>query len=202
MKPSIQLYSGHYFNFLNPWESVNNITIETLVRSLSQVNRFTGHTKQPYSVAQHSVLVHEIVSESPYLNATEGALNYALFHDAHECVVGDVSSPLKSILPDYRLLERQVAKAFEEKFCGHVSDEDRSTVKVADLMALDVERRCLMLAENVIEKWDCLRDLPPTESFTTPFRSCEIKSGWNIRHVQLWLAKLMREVRPSAAEGE
>jgi hypothetical protein len=60
------------------------------------------------SVAQHSVLASERVEPRH--------ARWALLHDAAEAYVGDVSQPLKSMLPDFREVERRVEAAVREAF--------------------------------------------------------------------------------------
>lgn len=69
---------------------VEQIDIRDIAHSLSLINRFTGHTRTPYSVAEHCVIGSEIIRG-------EFALEF-LLHDAHEAYLGDVSGPLKGIL--------------------------------------------------------------------------------------------------------
>ena len=69
--------------------------IEDIAHALAQINRFTGHAARPYSVAEHSLLVCDIV-RAKGLNAHAQLL--ALLHDAHEAYCGDVASPTKSLL--------------------------------------------------------------------------------------------------------
>lgn len=64
--------------------------IEDIAHSLSQINRFTGHTYFPYTVAQHSVLVSQYCP--PHL-AFQG-----LLHDAHEAYCSDLPSPHKEVI--------------------------------------------------------------------------------------------------------
>lgn len=131
MKPVILMSNGKYFNFLDP--DAAEYDIEVIAQGLSNCCRFTGHCEF-YSVAQHSVLVSGIVPEE---FALEG-----LLHDAHEAFTHDVSTPLKSILPDYRALEhrieRSVLKRFELYTTLHLE------VKAADLRLLATEKRDLM----------------------------------------------------------
>jgi hypothetical protein len=98
---TIDLYGGISFDYLNPgaWQ----FSPIAVARSLSKICRYTGHSKEFYSVAQHSVLVSRLV-------APEHAYT-ALFHDAAEIFMGDCNSPLKQLLPDYKALEEKVEKA-------------------------------------------------------------------------------------------
>jgi 5'-deoxynucleotidase YfbR-like HD superfamily hydrolase len=102
----ISVYDGEYFDFLDPDSSV--YTVATIAHALSNLCRYTGHVNRFYSVAEHSVLVSLAV---PKKFAIEG-----LFHDAAEAFLGDVSSPLKKLLPEYRALEDAVITSIAKKF--------------------------------------------------------------------------------------
>src|SRR5690349_18842227 len=79
-----------------------DVDIDDIAHALSMICRFGGHTKQFYSVAEHSVRV---------ANAMEiagcGALAclHGLIHDAPEAYLGDIVRPLKYSLTDYRVWE-------------------------------------------------------------------------------------------------
>lgn len=134
MTPRILLSDGRYFDLSRP-DGV--VSIEVIARSLSRICRFTGHMKpeiEHYSVAQHSVLVSRLV---PVKFARQG-----LLHDMAEAFVGDVATPLKRMLPDYRKIENAVEQALFLWF--GLPPELDSCVKYADLVALVTERRDLM----------------------------------------------------------
>jgi len=86
--PCIATYSGKMVNLLNPEPA--DVCIEDIAHSLSLINRYTGHTKRPYSVATHSILAMEHWRDVDALAA--------LLHDSAEAYIGDVSSPFKQIL--------------------------------------------------------------------------------------------------------
>jgi uncharacterized protein len=84
----IQTYTGRRVYPLDP--SPEDIDIADIAHALSNVCRFTGHVREFYSVAQHSVIVSECVP-APF------AL-LGLMHDAPEAYIGDISRPLKKSL--------------------------------------------------------------------------------------------------------
>lgn len=106
MEPTIRTFTGREFNLASP--TPEQVFIEDIAHALSQLCRFTGHTNQFYSVAQHSVAVSLRVPK-------EFAL-WGLLHDAAEAYVGDMSSPLKSICPEYRGIEHNIMAAVCERF--------------------------------------------------------------------------------------
>ena len=142
---TIMLASGRYFDLRAP-ESCE-IKIADIAHALSNICRFTGHTREFYSVAQHSVLVSLAV---PRVHAFA-----ALLHDAAEAFVTDVSAPLKALLPDYKRLEKQVQAAVFAHF--GLPPELPDCVKKADLVLLRTEQRDLMGAGA--DEWSVTRGI-------------------------------------------
>jgi hypothetical protein len=67
-----------------------------MAEGLAKINRWSGASDVPLSVAQHSVLVYDIFRMiAPALKAQA---IYALLHDGHEYITGDVSRPLEQAL--------------------------------------------------------------------------------------------------------
>jgi 5'-deoxynucleotidase YfbR-like HD superfamily hydrolase len=126
-----------------------SIDIEDIAHALSLVCRFGGHTRELYSVAQHSVLVCDAVSD---LGGTLEEIRYALLHDASEAYIGDVVWPLKQSerMRGYKVIEDRVMKAILERF-GIVGDEP-PIVKRADLILLSTEKRDLMRERDGVNR--------------------------------------------------
>jgi hypothetical protein len=113
------------------------ITIEDIAHSLSQLCRFTGHTKYFYSVGQHSLLGSHLVP-------TEDAL-WFLLHDASEAYAGDMNRPLKHFSKAgvyYQEVEKKLMSVICTKF--GLSQEEPPSVKVVDNGMLYAEKRDLM----------------------------------------------------------
>ena len=162
MKPTILTVSGQSFNFIDPASNVIRVT--DIAHALAHVCRFAGHTREFYSVAQHSVLSSLIVPPEDALAA--------LFHDATEAYIGDVSSPLKQLLPDYQAIEARLHADIFAKL--GLPAELPASVKRADLILLATEQRDLIAPHD--EEWsqlagitplpECIDPLPPWSAAT------------------------------------
>ena len=131
----MQTYSGLAFWPLDPWGE--EILIEDIAHSLSQQCRFAGHTRQFYSVAQHSVLV---ARACPPEHAAWG-----LMHDASEAYLVDLPRPIKdgSLLGDeYKAVEAQLMCSICDRF--GLSRAEPACVKEIDNAVLMAEARDLL----------------------------------------------------------
>lgn len=134
MTHHILLHSGKYHDLRTVCAETQEYRIEDIAHALSHICRFTGHTRWFYSVAQHSVHVAELVPPEYRLEA--------LMHDASEAYLGDVSSPLKAMLPDYHAIEKVVEMRIAAKF--GLPLKQTPAVKIADMRMLVTERRDLL----------------------------------------------------------
>ncbi|UNC12886.1 metal-dependent phosphohydrolase [Acidiphilium multivorum] len=156
MEPRIMTASGLYFDFDRL--SSNMLSIDTIAQALSHICRFSGHTSRFYSVAQHSVHVANChcVPRRHRLAA--------LMHDAAEAFLGDVSTPLKQMLPDYQALERRVEEMIFFRF-GIA--EIPADVWKADKIMLATEGRDLMPLSG--EEWATIAGEQPLPALIRPW---------------------------------
>lgn len=130
-RPTIQTFTGIYFDFTDPEGSV--IDIRDIAHGLANLCRFNGQTSKFYSVAQHCVLMAGFGAADPF---------EMLMHDAHEAYVGDMPSPLKQLIPDYKEIEKRVEAAVRRRF--GLPPVMSPAVKEADLRMLLTEQQALM----------------------------------------------------------
>lgn len=126
--------SGRRFNLDEP--RAEDVDPLDLAHALSNLCRFGGHVREHYSVAQHSVLVSEIVGR-PFRLA-------GLLHDAGEAYVGDVVGMLARRLPAFRVVETRILDVVAERFGLPRWQLDAPEVKHADAVALLTERKSLL----------------------------------------------------------
>jgi 5'-deoxynucleotidase YfbR-like HD superfamily hydrolase len=169
----IQTYSGHRFH---PFDYTRQpICIQDIAHALSNICRFTGHTKEFYSVAQHSVLCS--------LKASPEAAFYALMHDASEAYLGDVSKPIKSCkeMTFYERAEMDSMYNVVKHFKINFNTIIRQEVKEIDARMLFTEKRDLL--PHTLD-WDY--SLEPYEEVTEPLPPQEAKLLFLKRFAELY----------------
>jgi uncharacterized protein len=168
--PKLHLSSGRYFDFTAPEQSDYNIL--DIANALSKICRFTGHCPTLYSVAQHSVHLSRIV---PREDALAG-----LLHDAAEAFIGDVSNPLKAMLPDYRAIEERVERAIFASF--GLPYPMPASVKHADLVMLKTEQRDIV---GTSDRWAMLEGVEPMETRISAWTQAESREQFLRRYMEL-----------------
>lgn len=132
--PHFKTYTGRTFWPMDP--RPEEVSILDIAHSLSHQCRFSGHTREFYSVAEHSVRVSQIV---PVPHAL-----WALLHDAAEAYLLDWPRPLKqSGLMGwlYRRAERRLMRVICQRFGLDAAQPE--CVGLADQILLATEQRDL-----------------------------------------------------------
>ena len=88
--PYLQTVSGRWVNPFDP--DPDQIELADIARALANQCRFGGHCRSFYSVAQHCVIVSELIERE---GASADEALAALMHDAAEANLGDLPHPIK-----------------------------------------------------------------------------------------------------------
>lgn len=131
--PRIMLASGSWFDLLDPWNS--DFAITDIAQGLANICRYAGQCSKFYSVAEHSLHVSSV---APAFKRE------ALLHDAAEAFLGDVTRPLKQLLPQYKKIEKDVEAAIFARFSLDPAALKR--LKTIDLSVLAAEQEQMMPA--------------------------------------------------------
>jgi hypothetical protein len=124
--PRIRLHSGGWLDLLSP--ETSEFTIEDIAHGLAHTCRYAGQADGFYSVAEHSLLVSAVAVGHEYTG---------LMHDAAEAFIGDVTRPLKQLLPEYRRIEARMEEAIFARFDVAPAS---AAIKSADLRVLAAEQ--------------------------------------------------------------
>lgn len=138
----IRTFTGKKFYWDRPED--NELDIRDIAHALSMNCRWTGHVREFYSVAQHSVFVARHCPTEHWLAG--------LLHDAAEAYVHDTPTPLKLFLADagftaFADLDERVDRAIWTQF--GLTWPRHESVKVADQRMLATEHRDLMNGGSV-----------------------------------------------------
>lgn len=156
----IEVYGGTRFYPLDPRE--DEIHIEDIAHALALTNRFSGHTRVPYSVAEHSVRVSyavEIHAQRCNHPDPRRVAKWGLIHDSPEAYLNDIPRPLKrtEAFYPYRNLENNLLRKIACRF-GLTGDLPQ-IVKDADEILLATEARDLM-TPGALDRWTPFRFEP------------------------------------------
>lgn len=169
--PYIATATNKHFYYLDV--RIEDIDIQDIASGLANECRFNGQLDNFYSVAQHSVY-------ASYLVAPEFALE-ALLHDASEAYIKDLPSPLKKLLPEYKLIELRVEKMIRKKYS--LPETMSNEVHFADLMMLATEKRDLEI--DVGGNWLMLEGIPASDFVVNPLTPPQAKSTFLQRFYEL-----------------
>jgi len=136
-----RMLSGRRLDLLDP--SPLDVEIEDIALGLSRVARWNGQTvgAHPFSVAQHSLLVVDLLT-ARRARAESRLLLAGLLHDAAEYVTSDLITPFKNAIgPSYRAVEQRLTRAIHLRFGlpAELPETWRHPIKRADAVAAYAE---------------------------------------------------------------
>lgn len=89
----MQTHTGRAFDLRTP--RAEDVCLDDIAHALARINRYNGHTRRPYSVAEHSLLVASALMADHNCSALTLS---GLLHDVAEAYVGDLIFPLYQAL--------------------------------------------------------------------------------------------------------
>jgi hypothetical protein len=119
---------------------LEDISIVDIAVGLSQQCRYAGQVWPFYSVAEHSVLVSQLVPQQPRSRLPL----QALMHDGPEYILNDMIRPVKRRITGYDDLEDRVMYAIDKRFRLDYTVEAWKSIKHFDDLITVAERRKLM----------------------------------------------------------
>jgi hypothetical protein len=152
---SIETFSGIEIDLLNPQPAAFNIT--DIAVGLGNLCRFSGQVRRFYSVAEHSVLVSDLLGVSGRYDLRLAGL----LHDASEAYTGDLTAPMKYVIRLDPMVGKhhfdEVVDGIERAICDQfdleLSDEDHAAIKRADNQALRIEAEALCHSKGNYWSW-------------------------------------------------
>jgi len=179
MSDWVQTFTGKQFRPLSPEASA--VCVEDIAHALSQICRFTGHTRRFYSVAEHCVRASYLAAkcradglraltlttpDTPEVDEAElrTYARFALLHDASEAYLCDIARPLKrqpAFLP-YLEAERRLQETILRAFGLNPDEEPKGTIGFVDALMLSTEKAELLGQEPA--SWGVLPDPLPRQN--------------------------------------
>lgn len=164
-----------------------DLTLESIADALAKVNRFNGRTPEPWPVTSHSVLVERL--------CPPGLGPWALLHDAHESILGDITTPSLDYIARFGRLPRleeslAVAKGRIDRAIGaawNVAVRSLSqTIRRADRIALQAEASLFLGTKPVLMEPADEEDIDRAASI---LMDLPVTSDWRVSR-DLWIARV------------
>jgi len=135
MIPTVDVQHLNTINLFKP--ELEEISIEDISRGLAFKGHFGGHTPHYFSIAEHCLLVCEFFTDEDdeiNENALEG-----LMHHAAKAYIGDLLSPVKEYLPEFKIVEKKILDKIIKKYNLNKDFIDSDILKIGDYFALAYE---------------------------------------------------------------
>lgn len=134
-EPYITMKDGWKLHLLNP--TSEQIRIGDIAWHLSRTCRYNAHMELWYSNAKHSVL-------AAWHASSTRAAQYVLLHDAAEYAFGDLTSPVKRLVPDFKKHIDKFQDFLWVHFCGEpISKEIAEELELIDKRLTATEMKYL-----------------------------------------------------------
>lgn len=186
MNPCMSLYTGRRLDVVDP--QTDQIHIVDIARGLSREGRFANQTDDFYSVAQHSLLVEEILGRLPH--ASRMLRLCGLMHDAHEFVTRDIPTPVAQALNRLApgaldAVKGRIQLAIDTRWGLHLDADDKRALALADRKALLVEKQDLRI--DPLVQWPDLVGLGrPAVPLLVPMTREQAYAAFLERWLALW----------------
>jgi 5'-deoxynucleotidase YfbR-like HD superfamily hydrolase len=179
--PYLQTVSGRFVNPFDP--DPDQLAIEDITRALANTCRFGGHCRSFYSVAQHSVIVSELVERR---GGDAEDVFAALRHDAAEAYLGDMPHPVthrSGLGKAFKRAEDHLEQAIRRRFG---IKPDVPEIKRADRALLATERRAFSTEDW---HWPELEGIEPLDLALTAWPPDEAAARFQARYAELEKAR-------------
>lgn len=135
----IETYTGLCFY---PYDVIPKFNITDIAHALSMCTRYNGHALKFYSVAEHSILVSDIMHHIAACQKRQCNPMEGLMHDATEAYLSDVPAPFKQYLHDWKRFDSQLE--IKIRTWMGFPEKRPAEVKTADWIALFIEAKHLL----------------------------------------------------------
>jgi uncharacterized protein len=134
---TLRTFTGQYINVVSP--DPDTIDIFDIAHHLSLINRWCGASEEGISVAQHSIIVAELIDGPPKIKLC------GLLHDATEAYMQDLPSPIKALFSAYITVEYHLMSVIAKKFGLQYPFPEE--IKIKDRKVLEIEWKSIILQE-------------------------------------------------------
>lgn len=135
MESFITTYTGKH---VNPFKlDLQDIDIRDIAHALSLTCRGNGHVKHFFSVGQHCI---NCALEAKARGYSDRIILGALLHDASECYISDIPSPLKDSFPEIKRAEDKILDTVMVRFLGTgLLEQEKRMIKIIDRAMLKAD---------------------------------------------------------------